>query len=149
MKNPNTAKQDPNQDKFGLQLRHLQSVAGLPHWNFKSPTIEDLKAYDQKGRDLQADAISSSIGAAYQWLINTLFNTVSRLIDHVNKQPNSQPYQALCEHQVEAISLRRERSEPKIVECCKQLQEEKSQVICTNDLPPPLLESTLNSGTRY
>ena len=64
MKQQYQSKQNSQNDKFNQQLNHLQSVVGLANWQFSSPTQAQMKAYEQKGRQLRAKESNRLIGGA-------------------------------------------------------------------------------------
>jgi len=53
---------------FNRKLNHYQSVIGLANWNFASPTYEQIKSFESRGRSLQAAAIRKSSRSFAKWL---------------------------------------------------------------------------------
>lgn len=57
------------QYRFERKLNHLQGFVGLPNWNFGSPTFDEIKEFDRRGRALQAESIHFTGKKLKKWLI--------------------------------------------------------------------------------
>lgn len=55
------------QAKFERKLNHLQGFVGLPNWGFGSPTFDEIKEFDRRGKALQAESIHSTGIKLKQW----------------------------------------------------------------------------------
>ncbi|MEE9325657.1 MAG: hypothetical protein V3U71_00065 [Cocleimonas sp.] len=54
------AKQQQQDRKFENQVNHLQGFIGMPHWDFSSPSFDEIKEYEKRGKALQANKIHQS-----------------------------------------------------------------------------------------
>lgn len=64
----NKNRQNKQDQKFNHKLNHLQGFVGLANWNFESPSFDEIKAYDNHGRNLQSKAIFSALKRMRVWL---------------------------------------------------------------------------------
>ena len=51
MKYTNKSKQDI---KFEKQVSHMQGFIGMPMWNYRNPSLSEIREYDRRILELQA-----------------------------------------------------------------------------------------------
>lgn len=56
------------QVRFERKLNHLQGFVGLSNWEFGSPTFDEIKEFDRRGRELQAASFHSLGNKLKRWL---------------------------------------------------------------------------------
>ena len=64
-----------NHRKFERQVNHLQSFVGMPHWNYRNPSIEEIREFDrrileQQANDYQAKR-SSVLSKVFSWIFKS------------------------------------------------------------------------------
>ena len=57
MKYSNKSKQDI---KFEKQVNHMQGFIGIPMWNYRNPSLSEIREYDRRIIELQAKGFKSS-----------------------------------------------------------------------------------------
>jgi hypothetical protein len=58
--------------KFEKQVDHLQGFIGMPHWNFSSPSFDEIKEYERQGKALQAKQIHCSFRRLKAFLVKSI-----------------------------------------------------------------------------
>lgn len=98
-------------NKFSQQLTHLQSVVGLANWNMSRPTMEDLKAFEQRGRQLQSKAIRQAIHkvimTAVFGLKPTLSHAITGLVQRRKQRQDARILLGLDAHTLKDIGVSR------------------------------------------
>ena len=66
------------EEKFERKLNHLQGFIGMPNWNFESPTFDEIKEHDRRGRELQAKAIHSTTKRIKDFMVKLVKKVTSK-----------------------------------------------------------------------
>jgi hypothetical protein len=65
--------------KFKNQVNHMQGFIGMPMWNYRNPSLSEIREYDRRVLELQAQQSHSKSRSTGKWFYGLLHNSFKQL----------------------------------------------------------------------
>lgn len=111
MKQSNQFGQNNINDPYRKQLNNWQSVIGMPNWSPSNADLDEIRKYDNLGRELQASTVRKSLATGVKWLGSHVWKVTRSLLNWIKQRQlqnaNMRELQNLNEQELRDIGLTR------------------------------------------